>query len=509
MKAAGNPLNADNDQPSEAPFDAGQTLAGIGLLYTSHAIEKLSLLVATIMLARWLPQEDFGLIATILLILSVFSMFRDIGITDALIYKNSEAGQTADAAFWLLTTFGTALALLVWIAAPAIAWFLGTASDFPIILCITSLALPLEAVGMTHWTLLRRQLLFKRVATVQILAAVTKTAVIVMLVISGWGLWSLTAGFLAGSAVRTLAFWLAIPWRPRARIKRNVALDLISYGRHTWLNGLLYEFLNKADQIAVIMIFGEVPLGYFYLAARISEVTVTQICIVLTTVLFPTIATLHRVSGNTSKYILNALRYISYGLIAIGLGIAATAPTSIPLIFGEKWIMAVPFAAVIAVNATLGALFWIVGDGLKATGRPDVLVRITAARLTAFVVLSPIIIYFFRSPLAICYAATGAALIGCLAEIYVAKEWFAIKPMDLGRSVLPAVASGLVMVLVVQSVAFTTLSFGALASLSLQIAAGAIVYLLVLWLLDGRRLEEVAIMLFNRLSQAADKYEQR
>ena len=265
---------------------AGKTISGVIWAYAAFVGEKLSLFVTTAVLARLLVPEQFGIIASALLVLAAVDAFRDFGVKDALIWNDSEPELSADTAFWFHVALGAVLTAGVFAAAPLIA----NALDAPLlsdVLRVMSFAFVLNGLGMTHEAVMQKDLIFRKRYVIDLIAALIKGVVSVALAFADYGVWALAYGYVIGIATRTAGRWLVLRWAPRLRFSLDRCIALIRYGRHLLAVNLIDIAIDRADQIAIVLILGDVSLGYYYIAARIPETVIFHFNIVLTRVLFP------------------------------------------------------------------------------------------------------------------------------------------------------------------------------------------------------------------------------
>jgi PST family polysaccharide transporter len=363
-------------EPADRMGTAGKTISGVIWAYAAFVGEKLSLFVTTAILARLLVPEQFGIIASALLVLAAVDAFRDFGVKDALIWNDTEPELSADTAFWFHVVLGAVLTAGLFAAAPLIA----NALHAPLlsdILRLMAFAFVLNGLGMTHEAMLQKRLLFRPRYVIDLIAALIKGVISVALAFADYGVWALAYGFVIGIATRTAGRWLILRWVPRLRFSMDRCIALIRYGRHLLAVNLLDIAIDRADQIAIVLMLGEVSLGYYYIAARIPETVIFHFNIVLTRVLFPAYARVKNDRDQLISYMLQTARYSGYLVIPIGIGLAIVADLAVVVIFGDQWIPAAPVLSILSLAGIGYSLMWSTGDVAKAIGRPDILSKLT------------------------------------------------------------------------------------------------------------------------------------
>ena len=227
-----------------------KAMSGVAWAYGAFVSEKALTLITTIILARILTPDDFGLIAAALLIIGFIDAFRDFGIRDALIYTSDNVDLAADTTFWLSLAFGVCQLLVTLAIAPFAVHMIDDARIVTV-LQVLSLIFIVNSLSLTHDALLRKRLEFKGCYIADLAATGFKTVTAIGLILSGAGIWSIVIAHLVGAMVRTISRWLILNWRPKARLALDQARFLLRYGTHIFLVGLLSVVADSLDQFLI------------------------------------------------------------------------------------------------------------------------------------------------------------------------------------------------------------------------------------------------------------------
>ena len=137
------------------------TIHGTVWAYAATYSGKFLVFISTMILARLLTQEDFGLAGYALVVISFLEVFNDLGIGSAVIYHRDEP-RVLNTAFWLNVATGIVLFGLTWLVAPFAGWFFQDERAVELTR-VLGLTFPLTAVGNIHASLLRKNLSFQRI----------------------------------------------------------------------------------------------------------------------------------------------------------------------------------------------------------------------------------------------------------------------------------------------------------------------------------------------------------
>jgi PST family polysaccharide transporter len=452
--------------------------------YNTFYGSKLLVFISTVVLARLLTKEDFGVVGYALLILSFLGVMEDLGIGKALIYHRDES-EAADTAFWLGLITGIVLFFATWFIAPLAAVFFNDQRIIPITR-VLGLTFPLFALVNVHSALLEKDLKFKQTFGPEVAKMGSKGSASIILAILNFGAWSLALGHLIGSLVSSIVYWRVLPWRPAFRFSRRHVRPLLSYGGSLVLVATMAMISTNADYLFVGRYLGAAALGVYTLAYRIPEMVILQISKVVARVLFPAYTQIRDDAQALKKAFLATIRYISLITIPLGLGMALVAETMVLTLFTAKWAEAIPVVQAISIYTLLFSLAANAGSVHKAQGRMMLMTKLSGLRT---IVLLPALWWATHGPASI--AAVGwvqavIALFSATLNLVVAARMIDVPLIAIAKTLWPALISSIVMSIVVVAVLFMTDTMPPLVQLIAAVSSGALSYIGVLfWLEHG------------------------
>nr|ABR13615.1 AO13 [Pseudarthrobacter oxydans] len=176
---------------------------------------KAIVLITTIVLARLLSPEQYGLVAAALVLMAYVETVADAGVAQALVYLPA-SGVAARSALLVSVVLGSSLALLTFFSAPWIAGLFQLPDVGPLVQ-VLSIAVLATSLGAVPEALLRRDLLFRRLAVAPIVRALVTGVLSLVLAFAGYGAFSLAAGTAAGAVAYAATCWWLVrkgaPWQ--------------------------------------------------------------------------------------------------------------------------------------------------------------------------------------------------------------------------------------------------------------------------------------------------------
>ena len=455
--------------PSVNLFRAGAR--GAAWMGLAQVVSKATVLLTTVVLARILAPEEFGLVALSLVLILYAEAVADAGVAQALVYlPRSRAASRA--ALVCSSLAGVALTATVVAGAPLIASFFGRPDMTPLVQLL-SISLLATSLGAVPEALLRRDLRFPAVSAATVLRTLVMGACSVALASTGYGAWALAWGTVAGSVAYAAALWLLADDRPDLALWRTSRQDLrevLGYGVPVAGSSLLARLIFDIDYLIVGRLAGAVAVGYYTLAFRIPELLIVNVFFVLSGVMFPLYSRMKDDAVRLGRSYLFSVRLFSLYGVCAGVGLAVAAPFLVPVVFGDAWSDAVVPLVALSLYAACRAVGVGANDVFKALGRPGLSVRLSLIRL---VVLTPVLVAAAHGwgMVGVAWAQVGTSFVFTLLLQGVAIHVLGLTWRDLGSAVAPALLAG--SAVGVTGLAVAQLPLAPVASLAAVVVGGA------------------------------------
>ncbi len=473
---------------SATEFSKKQAVQGVMWTYVSYYSGKLMIFVSTIILARLLSQDDFGVAGYAIIIISSLKVLGDLGVGEALIYHKEEK-YAPDTAFWLGLTISLLLFTLTFLSAPLIGNFFEDPRAIPVTRAL-AFSFPLSSLGYVHDMLLRKKLSFKRKFIPDLSRSLAKGFFSIIFAFLGYGAWSLIYGQLIGAAIASISYWIIVPWRPSFRFSKKLARIFLRFGTNIVAVSALSVFLDNADYLAIGRYLGAASLGIYTLAFRIPDMLIMQFNALIGKVLFPFYAKIRDDENSLKRSFLYTTKYISLITFPIGFGIALVANPLITTLFGEKWSEAIPVMQSLSIYSVIISLVYNAGDVYKAQGRPEILTRLS---ILEGILLLPALYYsarFIGTISAVGWTRVLIALVLTSLDIILAGRLINASFGEILKAISPALSAASVMALAVSLSLFSAQNIVPIAQLIIGISVGGTVYVGSLWFFQRELLLE-------------------
>lgn len=307
-------------------------------------------LASTVILARLLSPQDYGIIAMVLAVTNFAGVFRDLGLSSAAIQKDRLTSAQQSNLFWLNVAMGGFLTLLVSAASPLVVWFYSK----PELLWVTvalSLNFLIGSFSSQHGAMLVRNMQFGRKAVPAIAGATIALAVSVTLAISGWSYWSLVWGNLAGAVVTTSLLFALSPFRP-AWMKRGAGIrQMVQFGANVTAFDFINYFHRNLDNVLIGKFMGADALGLYSRAYALLMLPISNLRGPITAVGYPALSRLQDQPEAFRDYYRKTTRLLALGSMPFTAFLFVSADEVVRLLLGPAWSGSAPIFAVLALVA--------------------------------------------------------------------------------------------------------------------------------------------------------------
>ena len=332
-------------------------------------------LVSTVILARLLIPEDFGLVAMAMILIGALQLLISFSF-DVPLIQNQNAGRDQFDTAWTFNVLFASLCAVVLavIAEPAAHFYREQRLEVVIYL----LAVGFAAQGFSNIgpVIFRREMRFD--LEFKFLLGKRMASLLVTIPLAFWlkNYWALVIGQLTGTFVSvSLSYWVS-DYRPRFSFKAKV--ELFHSSKWLMMNNIL-QFLNgRAAEFVIGRLAGAQVLGIYAIASEISTLPTTELVAPINRAAFPGYARVASEIPVLRSSFLNVISMIALFALPAGLGIASVADLMVPAVLGWKWQASVPLIQVLAIYGVIQALQTNIAYIYLATGHVHV-VTITGA----------------------------------------------------------------------------------------------------------------------------------
>lgn len=302
---------------------------------------------ASLVLARLLTPSDYGTMASVYILTGFAILFFELGLTSTVVALRDPTQEDLSTVFWINALGGVVFTGLLAGAGPLVA-DLFSDPKLRTLTPIVGLAF-LFGLGSVHNALLQRQLRFKTIAVIAVVTTLLGMATTITLAALGVGVYALAIGPIVTSIAASVLSWALVPWRPTGFISRASLPRLWAFSGGQLGYNVVNYWGRNADNFLIARYVGDASLGFYNKAYSLMLLPVQQVGGVLGRVMFPALAAMRDDRERVSAGYRRSLRLVNLITVPVLVGMAATAPGLVPLLWGDQWLPAVPLLVVLSL----------------------------------------------------------------------------------------------------------------------------------------------------------------
>jgi O-antigen/teichoic acid export membrane protein len=347
------------------------------------------LLSQALVLALWVPSEDYGTALAAMAFYPALDTAADLGVASALIQRDDHSPEKISTVFWFNVLISLGLFGLLLALGPVVGR-IDHNKTVGYMLSIYGLKLLFQNSYAIPFALLRKRLAFAEIAKLRTAAHLSESVGRILYAgVFGWTVWAFPLSALTRVAVFGVLMQALHPYRPRWVFRPREVGEFIRFGVRSSASQILYQLYTNADYMVVSASFGERALGIYGLAYQVVLEPVKMITNVVSDVAFPTFAKLRATpDGVVDQFIkftrLNLLAVLPFVLVI------AIAATDVMFTFfgGGKWKpeeleLAARAAQILCAVGLLRALGFLGPPLLDGLGHPGLTLRYMIVAATA------------------------------------------------------------------------------------------------------------------------------
>ena len=331
--------------------------------------------VITMVLARLIAPEEFGLVAIVTVFTGLFSLLSDMGVGVAIVQYRDLTEEDYGALFGFSVLLALGLTAAFCAASPLIAAFYGDARLIPLC-CAASPQLLFATLNMVPSGLMLKERRFDAIGIRLVCATVVSGAVAIGLALGGAGCYALVVQ-------SGLSAFIVLAWNLAARGVRYVSLRfkgplkrIFSYSAYQFGFSLINYFSRNLDNMLIGRFMGSAQLGYYDKAYKLTGYPLSAFSSVIGSIIQPYMAE-HQ---DEPDAIFNCFMKVEKLLSLVGAGVAVVfmcaSSEIIQVCFGPGWESAIPVFAVLGVSVYFQMMGNPSGAFFQSLGRTDYMFRV-------------------------------------------------------------------------------------------------------------------------------------
>lgn len=452
--------------------------------------------LVSIVLARLLSPDDYGLIGIITIFTSVCTAIIGGGFSSALIRKKSPTDDDYNTAFIINLGLSLVLYAIVFLCSPLIADFFGR-EELVALTRVSSLTMIIGALAIVQQVRLTKRIDFKTQTKITLSASVASGVVGIAMALLGLGVWALVIQSVLAQLLRTALLWFFNHWTPSLRFSKQSFNELFGFGWKLMVSGILDNVWKELYQLVVGKFYSSATLGQYTRAKGFSQMFSSNLTGVIQRVTYPVLSDIQDEKERMIAAYRKIIKTTMFITFALMFALGAVSEPLLYCLIGEKWHEAATYLPLICLVGSLYPLHAINLNMLQVQGRSDLFLGLEIIK--KIIGLVPLFIGAFIGIFPMLYATVLTSIISYFLNSYFPGKLLGYTSWGQIKDVAPSFAISMTMAVVVYTLKYLPISNWLI--LPIQIAVGLIVFILLCKVSNIDEYKEVLNMINNILNK--------
>ncbi|MGE3548032.1 MAG: oligosaccharide flippase family protein, partial [Kofleriaceae bacterium] len=342
-------------------------LAWIGI--ASSLVGVFDLVAITLILRFWVTPAEYGIATMAAWIFPILDQATDLGLSAALVQRDDVDEHKQSTVFWITLMCAAALFGLLLIVAPLLAHSYGH-EVIALLLLAYGTKLFWQNIYAVPMAMMKRELRFKELSVVRIIANVAELGGKIGFAAAGFGVWCFVLGPLCRVFVTGIGAQICHPWRPKLVFRFREARDYVRFGLKTSGSQMLFYFYTNIDYPIVGHYFGATALGFYKLAYEIALEPARMISYIVVDIAFPAFA---RLRYARDKLIAQLVSFTRLNLITVltYAAVVFVSANDVLAVFYPEYARSATAMRILCSVAVLRSVAFVLPPLLDGVGQPQ------------------------------------------------------------------------------------------------------------------------------------------
>lgn len=341
--------------------------------------QQVLLFIVGVLVANILSVEDYALVGMLAIFSAIANIVLDSGFSAALIRKQDATETDYNSVFYFNIFISACLYLLLFVCSPLIAGFFNQ----PLLTDLARvifLALPFNSLSLIQTTLLNKQVSFKILTKINLIALTASGIGSLAMAYGGMGVWTLAWQPVILAFLRTVLLWFFNKWRPQLLFSISHIKELFGFSSNLLLAGLVNSIFTNIYSVAIGKLYPPVQLGYYSQGNKFSLMVISSVYSSLQTTTYPIFSHIQNDKERSLRSYRKTIRFTAFLTFPLMTGMVSVAYPFIALILKAEWMGCVPFFQLTCLAGIFTILSTVNQNFAKVQGRSDLIFKLEIAR---------------------------------------------------------------------------------------------------------------------------------
>ncbi|MCR5820342.1 MAG: lipopolysaccharide biosynthesis protein [Bacteroidaceae bacterium] len=456
------------------------------------AVQLLNALFGLVLLNR-LSQEDYGMMAILVVFSNVAGCIQESGFTAALANKKEAKHEDYNAVFWFDVIVGSLLYLILSFAAPAISRFYHEPS-LTVLARFVFLNFWIVSIGAAHYAYMFSHMMVRQNSIINIVSLLLSGIIGIVLAFCGFAYWALAIQNIAYVTIMMVLRWYYSPWRPTLQIDLRPAWQMWGFSWKLLVQNLFLQLNNNVFGVLLGRFYTARVAGVFSNARKWNDMAVSTIGNMVLGVAQPTLTSADNGDmGRLREIFRKMLRFTCFVSFPCLLGLSLISEDFIFCLI-PKWSDSAPLLSTLCIYGAFAPVVTLYSNLVISRGQS--MVNLVNSVVICILIWAGLIAMRSYGVLAMTWFYVGVNTLWVLVWQFWARRLIGLRFSDAARDILPFFLFA-AMVMILSWWLTSGMSAGWLR-MGLKILLAVVLYIGILWVFGAKILSESIAYIINK-----------
>ena len=430
--------------------------------------------IVSIILARLLEPEHYGLIAIVMVFITIANVLVAEGLGSALIQKKNVDALDFSSVLYFNLLFSIVVYLVLYICAPYIGNFYGSEyAELPTILRVLGLRIILASINSVQNAYVSHKMMFEKFFWATLIGTSGSAVIGLYMAINGYGVWALVAQYMSNGFINTITLCIVLRKRPLNNFSIDRLKNLIGYGSKILCSSMIITVFEEFRALLIGKMYSSVDLAFYEKAQQFPKLVIVNVNSSISSVLFPKMSLEQDDVYKLKQLVRSSIRFSTYVMCPMMLGLAAIGENFIHVVLTDKWIESLGMMRVFCIYYLFQPIHSANIQAIKALGRSDIYLNLEIIKKIIEIIVLVIVINVSVNFMVVSMAVLAS--IFAYFNAYPNKRLLNYSFIEQINDVIPSLCLTSIMVVLVTAIG--TIDVDRRWLLTLQIIAGITIYI--------------------------------
>lgn len=429
--------------------------------------------ILSIILARLLLPEEYGIVAMVMVFISIAEVFTTGGFGEALIQKRKTDEVDFSTMFYCTFFISILIYVFLFCMAPFIANFYSQVQIIKI-LRILGIKIVISSISTIQRAYVSKYMIFKRLFFSTLGGTIISGFAGIVMALRGWGVWALVVQYLTNEIVNIVILFITVPWKPKYLFSIESAKELLKFGWKMVMANFINTIYNELRSLIIGKRYSSTDLAFYNKGNQIPSLAITNIDTAIGNVMFPAMT---KASNRQQLKTIGrrAMKTTSYIIFPLMIGLIVIAKPLITIILTKKWVDSAIYMQILCVYWMTQPMQTTNWQMIKALGRSDICLKLEILKKAIGIILIVISMNYGVKMIAVSAAVFG--IISMIINIVPNKKLVGYSFVEQMKDVFPSLILAILMGMTMGIVEIFLKQIWGL--LIVQIIIGSFVYIML------------------------------